>query len=75
MDKADETVMLSGHYYDGCLLDRNRYLVDAAGWLLAVYNGAGRSGTASTIAYARRLSREIIIIDPVARVVRNPVKG
>ena len=74
LDRADETVMLSDHYYDGCLLDRNRYLVDAAGWLLAVYNGAGRSGTASTIAYARRLGREIIIVDPVARVVRNPVR-
>ena len=72
--KADETVMLSGHYYDGCLLNRNKFLVDAAEYLLAVYNGTGRSGTASTIAYARRQGRQIIIIDPMARVVRNPIK-
>ena len=73
LDLADEAVTLSGHYYDGCLMDRNEYLVDAAGWLLAVYGGA-RGGTAATIAYVGRLGRGIIIVDPVARVVRNPVR-
>ena len=74
LDMADDIVTLSNHYYDGCLLDRNRYLVDAAGWLLAVYDGT-RGGTAATIAYARQLGRTVIVIDPVARVVRNPVRG
>lgn len=34
------------------------------GTLLAVYNGEYRGGTAATIRYARKLDREIIIIDP-----------
>ena len=39
-------------------------MVEAAGILLAVYNGAQRSGTGATVNYARK-SREIIVIDPV----------
>ena len=34
-DAADEVKELSHDYYDGCLLDRNRYMVDHAGTLLA----------------------------------------
>ena len=66
---ADETVELSRDYYDGCLLDRNRYMVDHAGTLLAVYNGEYRGGTAATIRYARKLDRKIIIIDPATAAV------
>ena len=64
LQKADETKELSYSYYDGCLLDRNRYMVDRTGTLLAVYNGEYRGGPAATIRYARKLDREIIIIDP-----------
>ena len=74
LDRADEAFTLSRHYYDGCLMARNKHLVDAAGYLLAVYDGT-RGGTAATIAYARQLGRTVIVIDPVARVVRNPVRG
>ena len=73
LDHADEIITLSDHYYDGCLLDRNKYLVDVAGYLLAVYDGT-RGGTAATVAYARRQGRRMITVDPVARVVRNPVR-
>lgn len=62
--QADEVIELSHDYYDGCLLDRNRYMVDRAGTLLAVYNGEYRGGTAATIRYARKRGRKIIIIDP-----------
>lgn len=61
---ADEVKELSRDYYDGCLLDRNRYMVDHAGKLLAVYNGEYRGGTAATIRYAQKLDRKIIILDP-----------
>ena len=63
-DAADEVKELSHDYYDGCLLDCNRYMVDHAGTLLAVYNGEYRGGTAATVRYARKLDRKIIIIDP-----------
>ena len=56
---------VSYEYYDGCMLDRNHRLVESAGILLAVYNGVRRSGTGATVNYARKLGREIIIINPI----------
>ena len=48
------------------MLKRNRYLVDHAACLLAVYNGEWRGGTAMTVRYARKLKRTVHIIDPVS---------
>lgn len=72
LSQADEVRTLSHRYYNGCLQDRNRHLVDAAGYLLAVYDGSG-GGTAHTLQYASRKGRRIVIIDPVARVIRRPI--
>jgi len=47
------------------MLERNHYLVERAPILLAVYNGIRRSGTGATVTYARKLGREIIIINPL----------
>lgn len=44
------------------MLERNRYLVDHAAKLLAVYNGERRGGTAMTVRYAQKLKRQIIIL-------------
>jgi len=33
------------------------------------YNGTRRSGTGATINYARKLGREIIVIDPITRLI------
>lgn len=49
------------------MLERNRYLVDHASILVAVYNGTQRSGTGATVRYAQKQGREIFIIDPVSR--------
>lgn len=62
--RADFVGYVSRKYYDGCMLARNRRLVDQAGILLAVYNGERRGGTAATVRYARKAGREIIMIDP-----------
>lgn len=48
------------------MLDRNSLLVDSAAFLLAVYNGEWRGGTAATVRYARKLGRKIIILDPAS---------
>lgn len=64
LEQADEVVYVSREYHDGCMLERNRYLVDHAACLLAVYNGEWRGGTAMTVRYARKLGRKVIIIDP-----------
>ena len=65
LSQADSVDYVSHDYYDGCMLDRNRRLVDAADLLLAVYNGERRGGTAATVRYVRKLGRRVIIIDPI----------
>ena len=65
LSQADSLEYVSHDYYDGCMLDRNRRLVDAADLLLAVYNGERRGGTAATVRYARKLGRRVIIVDPI----------
>ena len=39
LEQADKVAYVSREYHDGCMLERNRYLVDHAACLLAVYNG------------------------------------
>ena len=65
LKQADSIEYVSHEYYDGCMLDRNLRLVDAADLLLAVYNGERRGGTAATVRYARKLGRRVIIVDPI----------
>lgn len=74
LDQADSVEYVSQAYYDGCMLDRNRRLVDVAGVLLAVYNGERRGGTAATIRYARKLGRNIVILDPISLEVTEVAK-
>lgn len=64
LEQADEVVYVNREYSKGCMLERNRYLVDHAACLLAVYNGEWRGGTAMTVRYARKLGREVIVITP-----------
>ena len=56
------------------MLKRNRYLIDHAAYLLAVYNGQRRGGTAMTVRYARKLGREIITIDPISHHTTQVIK-
>ena len=56
--------MLNAHYTPECMLERNRYLVDHADYLIAVYDGGGKGGTAYTVRYAREKKKEIIVIQP-----------
>ena len=67
--QADGVIYVNRKYHDDCMLERNRYLVDHSSVLLAVYNGTHRSGTGMTVRYAKRLGREVIVIDPVSRSV------
>ena len=69
LEQADSVVYVSRSYYKNCMLDRNHFLVDHASMLLAVYNGVRRSGTGATVNYARKMGREIIVIDPVTRLI------
>lgn len=66
LSRADDVTYVSRAYSSNCMLQRNRYLVDHAACLLAVYNGEQRGGTAMTVRYARKLKRRIIVIDPTS---------
>ncbi len=63
--QADSIVYTSRNYHTNCMLERNRFMVERAELLLAVYDDRlQRSGTAATIRHAQKLGRKIIIIDP-----------
>ena len=64
LNKADERAAPVPAYRGGVYQLRNRYMVDHAGRVIAVYNGSARGGTAQTIRYAQKLGREITILRP-----------
>lgn len=69
LEQADSVVYVSRAYHKNCMVDRNRFMVEHATVLLAVYNGMRRSGTGATVNYARKMGREIIVIDPITQLV------
>ncbi len=69
LERADSVVYVSRNYHKNCMLERNRFMVERASVLLAVYNGVRRSGTGATVNYARKIGREIIVIDPITRLI------
>lgn len=50
-------------YYNGCMQKRNQYMVDTSRALVSVYDGQS-GGTHSTVEYAKRKNKKVIIIDP-----------
>lgn len=62
--QCDKETMLQSHYTPDCMDKRNRYMVDHADFILAVWNGKP-SGTGRTVTYARGKNRTVIVIDPV----------
>lgn len=64
LEQADAIIYVNRENKKNCMLDRDRFLVSYSSALLAVYNGEYRGGTAATIRYARKLGREIYIINP-----------
>ncbi len=71
LELADSIVYVSRDNHKNCMLDRNRFLVKYADYVLAVYNGERRGGTVATVRYAQKLGREIILIDPVTLSISN----
>lgn len=69
LGQADKVVYVSRAYTSSCMHDRNRWMVDHSTLLLAVYNGAYKSGTGMTVRYAQDKHRRIITIDPISRIV------
>lgn len=64
LPRCDEVILLQGAYTSDCMFKRNRWLVEHAEHLLAVYDGSGKGGTAYTVNYAREKQRAILSIHP-----------
>lgn len=62
LKKADEQVLLSERYYNGCFLTRDRYMADRADVLLAYYT-KNTGGTAYTVSYFARRKPDAEIIN------------
>lgn len=61
---CDEVITLYARYTPQCMLERNRYMVDHANYLLAVCDGSAKGGTAYTVRYAQEKKRGVISIHP-----------
>ena len=57
--QCDEVRVLEAEYSPGCMLRRNRAMVDAADVLITVFDGS-EGGTAATVRYANRRGIEIV---------------
>ena len=62
LDKCVKRTVLQQYYTRDCMMRRNRYMIDNASVLIAVYNGSP-GGTRNTMLYAIRQGLEIIEIE------------
>lgn len=65
LENADSIVYLYKKYYSKCFLDRNHFLVDHADMLFAICKGSSRSGTMSTVNYAKKQGKPVLFLDPL----------
>ena len=63
LKKLDKTTILSSHYTNTCMHERNDYMLDSSELVIACYSG-GSGGTISTISKAKRKNKKVIIINP-----------
>ena len=62
LPRCDDVIYISRQYTPSCMLERNRYMVDHSQYLIAVYSGQDKSGTAYTVKYAKQNKRDVIMI-------------
>lgn len=63
LKQCDQTITTSPSYTKGCMLKRNKALVDMCDVLVAVFDGT-RGGTMQTVNYAKSKGRKTIVIPP-----------
>ena len=61
---CDLETLIQERYSPGCMLRRNRYMVDHSALVIAVYDGAG-GGTRQTLEYAMRQKVPFLDISPL----------
>ena len=63
LEQCDFETMVQHHYDRGCMMRRNRYMVDRSCRIIAVYNGIPKGGTFQTLAYAMKQDLTTHIIE------------
>ena len=61
--QCDKETLIQNQYTPDCMQKRNRYMVDQADCVIAVWDGRP-SGTGKTVQYAQRQGKPIRIINP-----------
>ncbi len=62
-NQADKVIYVSKKYEKDCMLKRNRFMVDNSNSIIGTWDGRKRGGTYYTLNYAKKLNREIILLD------------
>ena len=62
LDQCNLETVVQHHSDRGCMMRRNRYMVDHAQRIIAVYDGMGTGGTMRTLHYAMEKKLEIDMI-------------
>lgn len=62
LGRCGRITVVSEEYFPGCYMRRNRYMVDKARRVVAVYDGRKGGGTGATVAYAQKMSRQLRVI-------------
>ena len=75
LNEADSVVYVNREKIRDCMLVRNRFMIEHASLVLAVYNGEKRGGTASTVRYARKLGRDVWILHPTTLRITHEQDG
>lgn len=64
LSRADKITYVSDKpYFDGCMQNRNKYMIDNSSTLIALFNGLP-GGTKQTIDYAKEKGLEVVVIKP-----------
>lgn len=64
LSQCQKKIYIRDNYTKGCMMERNRALVDSCDILVAVFDGK-KGGTANTVNYAEKKGKKTIIINPV----------
>ena len=60
LESCDAVCVLEPVYSSGCMLRRNRAMIDAASRVITVYDGCTEGGTAAAVRYAQRRGKELV---------------
>lgn len=63
LSQCDRDTLVQPHYSRDCMMKRNRFMVDHASHLIALYDGIPSGGTYHTIQYARKSGIDITYLN------------